>query len=1077
MSDEDLVLDDFKINNGTLNSLLQFDESLRTGRLSELLPPGADCQPTEELELGQTALKELEAAIPRRVSVMPSWAPQRIGRFEIRSVLGAGGFAVVYLAFDSTLNRQIALKVPRPHALIRPELRRRFVIEAKAAAQLDHPNIVPVFEAGEDRDLPYIACALCEGPTLAPWLSSRTTPMQPKIAARVVHDLAAAVQFSHDRGILHRDIKPGNVLLFPDSSKENDLFPFVPRLADFGLAKLLESGQLDSVTSLLIGTPRYMAPELIGGAQGISDVSPDIYALGALLYCLLLGQPPFGAATPAETVRRIAEDEPVSPDLVDPSIGRDLSLVCLKCLQKSPTLRYLSASELAEDLNRYLSGRPVLARQTPILLQFEKWCRRKPTVAALLALTASLGLLLFFLAFRYTNSLRQHVVELNAAVNTANRNKSESDENRRVADQQVFAADLKLADSLREFSDIHSASNILDKYLPNPGANAVVDGSSSFAWRYLKHQTTRTGLPMADTGQTVWDVQFSPQGDRIAQCGNKGLVRILDVENDYRLVLERQLADTEFNCLAWCETSPILATGGDDGLVRIVNVKEQEIVRNVANAVARSETGHNARSETGHNIETGHNRGMQVVRTLEAFPGQHVHGLAFLPQSSQLYVGGVSAELQVWDAESGQLKHKLLTPHTGGIEHLVVSKDGTRIVTGGDEGNICVWRTEDHSLLWQMTAQRGSMIGPVTIVRLTPDGRRLIAAVLKETILMCDAETGVEQRRWQGLNRIHSLAVDNERIVCGDSQGMMSELAIEDKSTTWRPGRQWIGHRDKISTIVLASDSHRMATQTDILSTDRAGNAWRWKRDPHRDHVFVPGFAPKIYTAVNTICWKDSTTLFQVSSSGINRVDIRTGIKSPVFHSDAVITGCRYSKESDTLVVGDDRGQLTVIHGKSSPQPPLPISEDSITDDWSINSNATRAVVHGPSNEVAVVDLQRNTVLMRLPDREASMISPDGRWFVSGNRKTDSFDVFDGESLQLVQSLKEIDPTAESITFSDDSRLFASTGRNRIVTVWSWGGANRGTLSDQYPLLRTRMDIRRFIRTGEHWPSPLRMGT
>ena len=1013
-TEQEKPLNEKNLDREVLSSLLQFDESLRNGKLADTQVLSVDQELLGKLELGHAALLELEASIPRRTSVMPSWAPQRIGRFDIQSVLGAGGFAVVYLAFDPSLNRQVALKIPRPHALMNPELRRRFLTEAQAAAKLDHPNIVPVYDAGEDRDLPYIACAFCNGPTLASWLSLKAVPMKPKLAATIVRDLARAMQYSHDRGILHRDIKPGNILLFP-AVHGDEAFPYVPRISDFGLAKVLESSELDTVTSQLIGTPRYMAPEILKGTGRRGDVSPDVYALGALLYCLVVGQAPFGSATTAETLRKVIENDAIAPDTIDPSVGRDLSLVCMMCLQKTPPQRYQSAAELAEDLNRFLSGRPVLARTTHIVLRIEKWCRRRPAIAALTAVTTALTIIMLSMAIRYTTSMQRlqgqlegtnqqlklRVTDLNSAVELADRNKAKAESNQQIADEQVFAADLKLADSLRQSGDVRGATSVLDRYSKNHTPATHIDGRSSFAWRYLNGQNSRHGTALPDSEQTIWDMELSPGGDRLAQCGNKGIIRIQDVHNDFKTIVERQLAPTQFNSIAWCDTEPILATCADDGLVRVYSADD-----------------------------------LQLLRTLQAFPGKHAYGVAFVPGTTRLYAGGDSVELQAWNAATGELVQKISTPHSRGIENLVVSTDGSHLATGGYEGHLCLWRVEDHSMLWQQTITWGALTGPVTIVQITPDGKHVVACVLKDSIVVCDASTGTELRRWQGLDRIHAMVADNKLVICGDSLGLMSELRIHEDESQWRPVHQWLGHNAKMSSIALIAQASQDVASAEIVSTDREWKVWRWFANSKiRTKTFSPlkGVPGHLH---NSVCWKDAITLLRSHSSGVQSLNIKSGESEDVFSSSTSSSSVRSSIETDHLVVADSTGQVSVIPRDSSKTSVISVWKDQFIDGILIDQSASKALAFDHNRNVAVLDLHKHEVRLRLADRESSTISPNGRWIVSADRNTDTFEIFDGDTLERVKTLKEVDPTYESIAFSQDSRLFVSAGMHRMVTVW-----------------------------------------
>jgi serine/threonine protein kinase len=292
----------------------------------------------------------------------------RLGRFRIVRELGHGAFGVVFLAHDLALGREVALKVPRAEALVTPEVRARFQQEARAAAGLDHPNLVPVYDAGEEGPLCYIASAYCPGVTLAAWLKARAEPVPPRTAARLVATLAGAVEHAHRRGVLHRDLKPGNVMLDSSGAGPGDDLGFTPRLTDFGLAKFADGGAgvpagCQTQSGAILGTPSYMAPEQAGGQSKAVGPAADVYALGAILYDILTGRPPFRADSTLETLLLVRLEEPVPPARLRPRLPRDLETVCLKCLHKDPARRYGSAQDLADDLQRFLDGRPVKARR------------------------------------------------------------------------------------------------------------------------------------------------------------------------------------------------------------------------------------------------------------------------------------------------------------------------------------------------------------------------------------------------------------------------------------------------------------------------------------------------------------------------------------------------------------------------------------------------------------------------------------------------------------------------------------------------------------------------------------------
>jgi predicted Ser/Thr protein kinase len=296
--------------------------------------------------------------------------------YEVLEELGRGGMGVVFKARHAALGRVVALKMILAGAQAAAPERGRFLAEARAVARLSHPGIVPVYEVGEHQGCPYFSLEFIAGGTLAQ--RTRGQPMPPRQAAVLVEQLARAVDYAHEHGVVHRDLKPQNVLL--TSGK------VVPRIADFGLAKVAEDAtEGRTQTGMVLGTPSYMAPEQARGDSRQAGPPADIWALGAILYELLTGRPPFKADTTLKTLGQVLHDDPVSPRKLQPRVSRDLETVCLKCLEKDPARRYASAAALADDLLRFLAGRPVLARPLSAVQRLGRRCRRHPVVAALTA--------------------------------------------------------------------------------------------------------------------------------------------------------------------------------------------------------------------------------------------------------------------------------------------------------------------------------------------------------------------------------------------------------------------------------------------------------------------------------------------------------------------------------------------------------------------------------------------------------------------------------------------------------------------------------------------------------------------
>src|SRR5947207_1265136 len=303
-----------------------------------------------------------------------------LGDYELLDEVGRGGQGVVFRARQKSLNRTVALKVISLGQWASKAHLKRFRLEAEAAARLEHPGIVPIHEVGERDGSCYFSMKFIEGGQLDE--VARREPMLIRRAVELITKVGRTVHYAHEHGILHRDIKPGNILL--DAKGE-------PHLTDFGLARLVETESTMTRTLDVLGTPSYMAPEQAMGNNAAVSCVTDIYGLGAVLYQLLTGQPPFAGGATYETIKLLLDTEPRQPRLLNLKLDRDLSSICLKCLEKDPQRRYSSALALAEDLERWLKHEPIQARRTGVLTRGKKWVRRNPTSALLAASLVALA--------------------------------------------------------------------------------------------------------------------------------------------------------------------------------------------------------------------------------------------------------------------------------------------------------------------------------------------------------------------------------------------------------------------------------------------------------------------------------------------------------------------------------------------------------------------------------------------------------------------------------------------------------------------------------------------------------------
>jgi serine/threonine protein kinase len=419
-------------------------------RRLEQSPPG-----TGGVSCGdQQGQPTLSAAMPSARGVI---GPGPIRGYEILEELGRGGMGVVYRARQKNAHRLVALKTVLAGVYADSEMLARFHTEIDAAAQLQHPNIVQIFEVGEQDGRPFFSMELVPGGTLAEKLQG--TPFPVRLSAELVETLARAIHHAHQHGIIHRDLKPANILLQRDegggmrdeSETSSSVIPHpsFPKISDFGLAKILTVSSLPGQTQsgAVLGTPSYMSPEQASGRTKAIGPAVDIYALGAILYEMLTGRPPFRAESSLETLQQVLSQDPVPPRLWQPKVPRDLETVCLKCLEKEPRKRYADAEALAEDLRRFQAGEPVWARPARLWERALKWAGRRPVAAASLAISSLAGACLLASWMMFT-------VQLRAARDRADENATRFQQQKEEAEKQWHRAETNYARALQAVDEL-----------------------------------------------------------------------------------------------------------------------------------------------------------------------------------------------------------------------------------------------------------------------------------------------------------------------------------------------------------------------------------------------------------------------------------------------------------------------------------------------------------------------------------------------------------------------------------------------------------------------------------------------
>ncbi len=938
------------------------------------------------------------------VSDEPAYRPRArplptVPGYEVLDELGRGGMGVVYKARQISLNRTVALKMILAGAHASAETLNRFRTEAESVAALQHPNIVQIHEVGEQDGCPFFSLEFVDGGSLDERLDG--TPLPARLAAEIVECLGRAMHYAHRRGIIHRDLKPGNILLQTaeggaaetvhksPSGREAAVSSFcimqsavcIPKVTDFGLAKRLQGDSGQTASGIVVGTPNYMAPEQ---AQGrVRDIGPgvDVYALGAILYELLTGRPPFLGETPVETMRSVVSDEPVPPSRLQARVPRDLETVCLKCLEKDPRKRYASAEELADDLRRFLDGQPIRARAVSVWERGVKWARRRPAVAALLAVSVLAAAALL------AGEIWHHR-EMTVAYHEARQRRDEAEAERRQAVARLVQLNVVSGMRLVEDGDpLGSLPRFVEALRLDEG-----DGPRGQVDRVRLAAVLRACPRQARVwfhGGQVNHAEFSADGRRVVTAGADGAARVFDVAGGGPAAATFR-HDGPVNWAAFSPDGKQVVTAGADGTARVWDARAS----------------------------------VPVARVLKH--DGPVRRAVFDPDGRRVLTASDDHCARVWDPADGKV---LVLRHKGPVTAAVFSPGGKRVLTVSDDRTARVW----DAAAGEPVTPPLEHAGPVRCGAFGPDGRRVATAAESGRVRVWSVATGrligPPLRHERQVNSV-AFSRDGRRLLTASAD---RTARVWDVASGFLVGPP-LHHKSEIMQAVFSPDGRRIATAGD----DNTARVWDLATGralspllKQNGTVFTVAFSP------------DGRCLLTASQDGTARVwqaPGPAGAPAAVLQPD--LRSVRPTASPDGSLRLEPRGRDAVVITRGGRAVGAPLRHQDMIYRACFSPDGTRVLTASADWTARVWDAATGKPVTP-PLRHGSKVyqaafSPDGRRVVTGS-DDNSARVWDAATGKPVTPPLVHDGTVVKAVFSPDGRAVLTGSQDGTARAWDAG--------------------------------------